>query len=39
MFWISSGSVVMSPFSFLILLISILSLCPLVSLAKDLSIY
>jgi hypothetical protein len=33
-FWISSGSVVMSPFSFLILLIRILSLCPLVSLAK-----
>ena len=31
-FWISSGSVVMSPFSFLILLIRILSLCPLVSL-------
>ena len=38
MFWISSGSVVMSPFSFLILLIRILSLCPLVSLAKGLSI-
>jgi hypothetical protein len=37
-FWISSDSVVMSPFSFLILLISILSLCPLVSLAKGLSI-
>ena len=37
-FWISSGSVVMSPFSFLILLIRILSLCSLVSLAKDLSI-
>ena len=37
MFWISSGSVVMSPFSFLILLIRILSLCPLVSLAKGLS--
>ena len=29
MFWISSESVVMSPFSFLILLIRILSLCPL----------
>ena len=38
MFWISSGSVVVSPFSFLILLIRILSLCPLVSLAKSLSI-
>ena len=38
MFWISSGSVVMSPFSFLILLIRIVSLCPLVSLAKGLSI-
>ena len=37
-FWISSGSVVMSPFSFLILLIRILSLCSLVSLAKGLSI-
>ena len=37
-FWISSGSVVMSPFSFLILLIRMLSLCPLVSLAKGLSI-
>jgi hypothetical protein len=37
MFWISSGSV-MSPFSFLILLIEVLSLCPLVSLAKGLSI-
>ena len=37
-FRISSGSVVMSPFSFLILLIRILSLCPLVSLAKGLSI-
>jgi hypothetical protein len=32
-FWISSGSVVMSPFSFLILIIRIFSLCPLVSLA------
>ena len=38
MFWISSDSVVMSPFSFLILLIWILSLCSLVSLAKVLSI-
>jgi hypothetical protein len=38
MFWISSGSVVMSPFSFLILLIRIRSLCLLVSLAKGLSI-
>ena len=38
MFWISSGSVVMSPSSFLILLIRILSLCPLVSLTKGLSI-
>ena len=38
MFWISSCSVVMSPFSFLILLIRIVSLCPLVSLAKGLSI-
>ena len=37
-FWISAGFVVMSPFSFLILLIRILSLCPLVSLAKGLSI-
>jgi hypothetical protein len=36
MFWISSDSVVMSPFSFLILLIRILSLCPLVSIAKGL---
>ena len=36
-FWISSGSVI-SPFSFLILLTRILSLCPLVSLAKGLSI-
>jgi hypothetical protein len=34
MFWISSGSAVMSSFSFLILLIRILSLCPLVSLAN-----
>ena len=33
-FWISSGLVVMSLFSFLILLIRMLSLCPLVSLAK-----
>jgi hypothetical protein len=38
MFWISVGSVVMSPFSFPILLIRILSLCPLISLAKGLSI-
>ena len=38
MFWISSGSVVMSPFPFLILLVKILSLCPLFSLAKGLSI-
>jgi hypothetical protein len=38
MFWICSGSVVMSPFSFLILLIRMLSLCPLVSVAKGLSI-
>ena len=37
-FWISSGSLVMSPFSFLILLIRMLSLCPLVSLANGLSI-
>ena len=36
-FWISSGSVIMSPFSFQILLIRMLSLCPLVSLAKGLS--
>jgi hypothetical protein len=35
--WISVDSVVMSPFSFLILLIRILPLCPLVSLTKDLS--
>ena len=39
MFWISSGSVVMSLLSFLILLIRTLSLCPLVSLTKGLSIY
>ena len=39
MFRIASGSVVMSPFSFLILLIGILSLCPLVSLAKEGFIY
>jgi hypothetical protein len=38
MVWISSGFVVMSPFSFLILLIRLLSLCLLVSLAKSLSI-
>jgi hypothetical protein len=37
-FFISMVSVVMSPFSFLILLMRILSLCPLLSLAKDLSI-
>jgi len=37
-FLISSGSVVMSPFSFLILLVWTHSLCPLVSLAKGLSI-
>ena len=37
-FLISSVSVIISPFSFLILHISILSLCPLVSLAKGLSI-
>ena len=37
-FLISSLSVVISPFSFLILLIWILSLCPLVSPAKGLSI-
>ena len=38
MFWISSDSVVLSHFSFLILLIRILSLFTLVSLAKGLSI-
>jgi hypothetical protein len=37
-FGISSGSVVMAPFSFLILLIWILSLCSLVRLAKGFSI-
>jgi hypothetical protein len=37
-FCISSVSVVLSPFLFLILLIRVLSLCPLVSLAKGLSI-
>jgi hypothetical protein len=37
-FWISSSSIVMSPFSFLILLIRMLSLCPLVSVDKGLSI-
>jgi small-conductance mechanosensitive channel len=37
-FFISSDSVVISPFSFLILLIRILSLCPLISLARGLSI-
>jgi hypothetical protein len=34
-FWISSGSVVMSPFLFLILFIRMLSLCPLVSLESQ----
>jgi hypothetical protein len=38
MFWISSGSVVISPFSFLIFLIRIMSLYPLVSLANSLFI-
>jgi hypothetical protein len=37
-FWISSNSLVLSPFSFLILLVRMLSQCPLVSLAKGLSI-
>jgi hypothetical protein len=37
MLWLSSVSLVLSPFSFLILLIKIQSLYPLVSLAKDLS--
>jgi hypothetical protein len=37
-FCISTGSVVMSPFSFLILLIRILYLCPLVSQCKGLSV-
>jgi hypothetical protein len=37
-FWITSVSVFMSPFSFLILLIWILCLCLLVTLAKGLSI-
>jgi hypothetical protein len=36
--WISSDFDVMFPFSFLILLIRILSLCPLISLAKGFSI-
>jgi hypothetical protein len=36
--WISSDSVVMSPFSFLTLSIMMLPLCPLVSLVKGLSI-
>jgi hypothetical protein len=36
MFWISSVSVAVSPFSFLILLIWVLTLCPLVTLAKGL---
>ena len=39
MFWISSGSVVMSPFSFLILLICLLCLSPSVSLVKGLSVF
>jgi hypothetical protein len=39
MFCIFSGSVVMSPFSFCILLIRTLSLCLLVSVAKGLFIY
>ena len=38
MFGISSGFVFMTPFSFLILWIRILSLCPLVGLTKALSI-
>jgi hypothetical protein len=38
MLWISSGYVVMSTFSVLILLIRVLSLCPQVSLAKGFSI-
>jgi hypothetical protein len=38
MFWIYSDSVAMSPSSFLILLIRILSLCSIVSLVKGLSI-
>jgi hypothetical protein len=38
-FLISSISVIISPFSFLILLIWVLSLCLLISLAKDLSIF
>ena len=37
-FWFSSGSVVMSPFSFMILLIWTLPLSRLVSLARSLSI-
>ena len=37
-FLVSSDSVVMSPYSFRILLTCTLSLCPLVSLAKGLSI-
>jgi hypothetical protein len=37
-FWISLVCVVISPFSFLILLIRILSLCPVVNLGKGLSI-
>ena len=38
-FWISSDSVVLFLFSFLTLLIRILSLCPLVSLPNSLSIF
>jgi hypothetical protein len=38
MFWISSDSDIKSPFSFLLLFIRILSLCPLVCLAKGLCI-
>jgi hypothetical protein len=38
-FWVSPVSVVMSPLSFLILLIWILSLCLLVIVAKSLSIF
>jgi hypothetical protein len=36
--WISSDSLVIFPFSFLILLIRILSLCPLVTLSRGISI-
>jgi hypothetical protein len=38
MFWISSYSIVMSPFSFLILLNKIPALCPLMGVDKGLSI-